>query len=111
MAWREASVVDLRREFCLLAGLEGANVTALCAGFGISRQTGHLWLGRHRAGERLAATTAPGSARDWRPGGIEPCTPSSRRGYPLRPMRPHLLLGHLHRSSRRLLALIDESLA
>jgi transposase InsO family protein len=53
MVWREASVVDLRREFCLLASLEGATVSALCAGFGISRQTGHLWLKRHRAGEPL----------------------------------------------------------
>jgi transposase InsO family protein len=53
MVWREASVVELRREFCLLASLEGANVAALCARFGISRQTGHLWLKRHRAGEPL----------------------------------------------------------
>ena len=28
--------------------------------------------------------------------------------HPLRPMRPHLLLGHLHRSRRHLLALINE---
>lgn len=53
MVWRDASVVDLRGEFCALAGLEGANVSALCARFGISRQTGYLWLGRQRAGEAL----------------------------------------------------------
>jgi transposase len=29
--------------------------------------------------------------------------------YPIRPLRPHLLLGHLHSRSRRLLALINES--
>lgn len=69
--------------------------------------------------------------------GIEPCIPSSRsrkvpyaydtalyrqrhkvenrkaqglaaHRHPLRQMRPHLLLGHLHRSRRHLLALIDE---
>lgn len=51
MVWREASVVDQRLEFCRLAGLEGANVSALCRRFGISRQTGHVWLKRLRAGE------------------------------------------------------------
>jgi transposase InsO family protein len=45
--------MDQRREFCLLASLEGANVSALCAGFGISRQTGYVWLRRYRAGEEL----------------------------------------------------------
>ncbi len=53
MVWREASVLDQREEFCLLAGLEGANISALCQGFGISRQTGHLWLRRYRSGEPL----------------------------------------------------------
>lgn len=53
MVWREVSVVDLRGEFCLLASLEGANVSALCARFGISRQTGYVWLGRHRSGAPL----------------------------------------------------------
>ncbi len=31
------------------------------------------------------------------------------RCHPLRPMRTHLLLRHLHRSNRHLLALIDKS--
>jgi len=51
MAWQEMSVRDQRQEFVLLASLEGANVSALCQRFGISRQTGHLWLRRYRAGE------------------------------------------------------------
>ena len=51
MAWRARSVVDERLEFLRLAGLEGANVSMLCQRFGISRQTGHLWLRRLRAGE------------------------------------------------------------
>lgn len=50
MVWREVSVSDQRREFVLLASLEGANVSALCAAFGISRQTGYLWLRRFAAG-------------------------------------------------------------
>lgn len=51
MVWRERSVMDERLEFCRLAGLEGANVSALCQRFGISRQTGYVWLRRLRSGE------------------------------------------------------------
>lgn len=55
MAWREVSVADQRREFVMLASLAGANISALCERFGISRQTGHLWLRRFAAGERAFA--------------------------------------------------------
>ncbi len=51
MAWETKSVVDQRLEFCRLAGLEGANVSALCRRFAISRQTGYVWLKRLGAGE------------------------------------------------------------
>lgn len=51
MVWSARSVVDERLEFCRLAGLEGANVSALCQRFGISRQTGYVWLKRLEAGE------------------------------------------------------------
>jgi transposase InsO family protein len=51
MVWQEMSVSDQRRDFVLLASLEGANVSALCHRFGISRQTGHVWLRRYREGE------------------------------------------------------------
>lgn len=51
MAWRECSAMDERREFVLLASLEGANVSELCRRFRVSRQTGHKWLGRAAAGE------------------------------------------------------------
>jgi transposase InsO family protein len=51
MGWQEVSVADQRREFVLLASLEGANISALCDRFGISRQTGHVWLRRFTAGE------------------------------------------------------------
>ncbi|QYA06165.1 IS481 family transposase [Agrobacterium larrymoorei] len=53
MAWREVSVVDQRSEFVMLASLEGANVSALSKRFGISRQTGYLWLRRAKAGETV----------------------------------------------------------
>lgn len=51
MPWREVSIVDERREFVVLAGVEGSNKSALCARFGISRETGYKWLGRARDGE------------------------------------------------------------
>jgi transposase InsO family protein len=50
MPWQEASIMDQRREFVMLASLEGATVSALCARFGISRETGHKWLRRAACG-------------------------------------------------------------
>ncbi len=55
MGWLEVSVADQRREFVMLASLAGANKSALCERFGISRQTGHLWLRRFAAGEQSFA--------------------------------------------------------
>jgi transposase InsO family protein len=52
MGWQEVSVADQRREFVMLASLVGANVSALSERFGISRQTGHVWLRRFAAGEK-----------------------------------------------------------
>ncbi len=46
MVWRKVSVVDERREFVMFASQEGANVSALCRHYGVSRQTGYKWLGR-----------------------------------------------------------------
>lgn len=50
MPWLEVSVMELRAEFVMLARQEGANVSALCRRFGISRKTGYKWLSR-AAGE------------------------------------------------------------
>jgi transposase InsO family protein len=62
MGWQEKSVPDQRHEFVMLASLPGANVSALCERFGISRQTGHLWLRRFAAGEKDFADR---SRRPW----------------------------------------------
>lgn len=51
MPWSEVSVMELRGEFVMLARQPGANVAALCRGFGISRKTGYKWLRRAEAGE------------------------------------------------------------
>lgn len=52
MVWREVSVPNQRRDFVMLACLDGANISQLCERFGISRETGHLWLRRYRSGEQ-----------------------------------------------------------
>ena len=54
MSWLEVSCMELRSEFIRLALVEGANVSALCRRFAVSRKTGHKWLARHRAGEGVA---------------------------------------------------------
>ena len=43
-----------RNEFIALAILPGANVSELCRRFGVSRRTGHKWLGRYRQGGAAA---------------------------------------------------------
>ena len=48
MPWMECDQMCLRREFVELACVEGANVSALCRRFGISRKTGCKWLKRYR---------------------------------------------------------------
>jgi transposase InsO family protein len=46
MPWKESDLMSLRREFVALAQLPGANVSALCVRYGISRKTGYKWLER-----------------------------------------------------------------
>jgi len=48
MPWQECSIMSQRLEFVRLAGQDGANVSALCRRYGISRKTGYKWLMRHR---------------------------------------------------------------
>jgi len=50
MAWRESSVMEQRLRFVVLASRKQRNVTQLCREFGISRQTGYVWLKRYQAG-------------------------------------------------------------
>src|SRR5262245_49207916 len=46
MPWREASIMDQRREVVVLATQEGANRRQLCRRFGIHPDTGYKWIGR-----------------------------------------------------------------
>lgn len=48
MPWREVSVVGQRAEFVRLAESGVVSFAELCRRFGVSRQTGYVWLGRYR---------------------------------------------------------------
>lgn len=54
MPWEARSIVSQREEFVVLAQQAGANRSRLCERYGISRQTGYVWLKRALAGEELA---------------------------------------------------------
>lgn len=56
MPWNEVSAMSLRREFVMLASSQGANLSALCRRFGVSRKTGYKWLARARREEEPALT-------------------------------------------------------
>ena len=52
MPWKSGTIMDHRQEFVRLAEAGDVSVAELCRRFGVSRQTGHLYLRRHReAGE------------------------------------------------------------
>lgn len=48
MPFREVSRMEAKLEFVRLASAEGANVRALCRGFGVSATTAYKWLARYR---------------------------------------------------------------
>ncbi len=48
MSWQIHDLMTQRHEFVQLASQPGANRSALCRRFGISRKTGYKWLGRYR---------------------------------------------------------------
>jgi len=46
MPWKESTLMSTRLEFVELARRPGANLSALCRAFGISRKTAYKWLDR-----------------------------------------------------------------
>jgi putative transposase len=70
MPWSETCAMDERMRFVIAASEDEAVMSEICAGFGISRQTGYKWLGRYRAEgieglrERSQAPIRHGRARD-----------------------------------------------
>jgi transposase InsO family protein len=49
MAWKSGTIMDSRQEFVALAERGSVSMTELCRRFGISRQTGYVYLRRFRA--------------------------------------------------------------
>lgn len=54
MPWLETDVRDQRIQFVLAARRPGANISALCRAFGISRKTAYKWLRREREARSVA---------------------------------------------------------
>lgn len=50
MPWRENRIMDERMKFVLFAQQKGANLSALCRQFGVSRRVGYKWLERFEEG-------------------------------------------------------------
>ena len=48
MTWKVSDVMSQRKDFVVLASVDGANVSQLCERFGIARKTGYKWLNRYR---------------------------------------------------------------
>lgn len=48
MPWKEATKMELRTEFVILADQPSTNMAQLCRRFNISRKTGYKWLRRYR---------------------------------------------------------------
>jgi len=49
MVWKETCVMDQRMSFIAACLEDDESIASLCRHFGISRKTGHKWLGRYRA--------------------------------------------------------------
>ena len=75
MSWKVETIVEVRREFVELCGIEGSNVSELCRRFGVSRKTGYKWLGRYResgasglADQSRRPLHSPAQTRPWASG-------------------------------------------
>jgi len=48
MPWKDLNLMSVREEFVVKALEPGANLSALCREYGVSRKTGYKWLERYR---------------------------------------------------------------
>jgi hypothetical protein len=85
MPLRARSIMSEREEFVVLAATAGSNMTRLCERFGISRETGHVWLRRFNAGGAMSLCdrsrrprSSPGKTDD----GMESLIVEIRRRHP-----------------------------
>src|SRR5665213_2664548 len=71
MPWTETKAMDERLRFVLAASEADAVMSHVCAAFGVSRQTGYLWLKRYQSDgvaglfERSRAPLQHGRAHPW----------------------------------------------
>ena len=63
MSWQESTVSEQRERFVVQASAEGANLSALCRAFGISRPTGYKWLARAAEGKGPGLADRPSRPR------------------------------------------------
>lgn len=85
MPWRESSVEQERIRFVILASREGRNFAALCAEFGVSRQTGYTWLRRYQRGgmeDVVERSRRPARSPRRTAAGIEQAIVALRERYP-----------------------------
>jgi transposase InsO family protein len=57
MPWKQVRVSEQRMRFAIEASKPGSCMAALCREFGVSRQTGYLWLKRYRQAGAAAVLT------------------------------------------------------
>lgn len=48
MPWKDLNLMSVREEFVVKALEPGANMSALCREYGVSRKTGYKWVERYR---------------------------------------------------------------
>ncbi|HXP31097.1 MAG TPA: IS481 family transposase [Stellaceae bacterium] len=85
MPWGEVSIMSLRLEFVMLARQEGANIRALCRGFGVQPRIGYKWLARYAAaGEAGLADRSrqPKHSPDRTPAAMEELVLAVRDAHP-----------------------------
>ena len=85
MPWTTESPMDQKQRFVSLAESGHFSITELCEQFGISRKTGHKWLGRYRQeGSRglKERSRAPKSVTSRTPAEVERLIVSERRLHP-----------------------------
>lgn len=102
MPWQDASLVELRHEFVLMATQDRANISRLADRFGISRPTAYKWIKRYEADgkEGLAdRSRRPKTSPNRTPQAVEEIVCAAREehpswsGYKIR----HLLLRRIAR--------------
>lgn len=85
MPWREVSVVSERAEFVRLAEAGVVSFAELCRRFGVSRQTGYVWLRRYRvegAAGLVDRSSRPRGHPATTPAEVEATVCATRRSFP-----------------------------